>query len=68
MVVDKSKRKSLAFKIDLSSIMRLHDIIIATSVSEVEDCFKRFLRREDIDIILINQTVSYSFTLNILKV
>jgi V-type H+-transporting ATPase subunit F len=29
-----------------------------TSISEVEDCFKRFLKRDDIDIILINQNVS----------
>lgn len=26
-----------------------------TPVSELEDCFKRFLKRDDIDIILINQ-------------
>lgn len=26
-----------------------------TAVSEIEDCFKRFLKRDDIDIILINQ-------------
>lgn len=30
-----------------------------TSISEVEDCFKRFLKRDDIDIILINQNVMY---------
>lgn len=29
-----------------------------TSISEVEECFKRFLKRDDIDIILINQNVS----------
>jgi hypothetical protein len=28
-----------------------------TSVSEIEDCFKRFVKRDDIDIILINQNV-----------
>lgn len=28
---------------------------IDTAVSEIEDCFKRFLKRDDIDIILINQ-------------
>jgi V-type H+-transporting ATPase subunit F len=27
-------------------------------VSEIEDCFKRFVRRDDIDIILINQNVA----------
>jgi V-type H+-transporting ATPase subunit F len=26
-----------------------------TAVSEVEDCFKRFVKRDDIDIILISQ-------------
>lgn len=26
-----------------------------TAVSEIEDCFKRFVKRDDIDIILINQ-------------
>nr|CAD7605881.1 unnamed protein product [Timema genevievae] len=29
-----------------------------TSVSEIEDCFKRFVKRDDIDIILINQNVA----------
>lgn len=29
-----------------------------TAVSEIEDCFKRFLKRDDIDIILINQNVA----------
>uniref|UniRef100_T1ISQ8 V-type proton ATPase subunit F n=1 Tax=Strigamia maritima TaxID=126957 RepID=T1ISQ8_STRMM len=29
-----------------------------TSVSEIEDTFKRFTRRDDIDIILINQNVA----------
>lgn len=29
-----------------------------TSVGEIEECFKRFLKRDDIDIILINQNVS----------
>lgn len=27
-------------------------------MSEIEDCFKRFLKRDDIDIILINQNVA----------
>lgn len=27
-------------------------------MSEVEDCFKRFLKRDDIDIILINQNIA----------
>ncbi|KAK7580332.1 hypothetical protein V9T40_000961 [Parthenolecanium corni] len=29
-----------------------------TPVSDIEDCFKRFVKREDIDIILINQNVA----------
>lgn len=29
-----------------------------TSVSEIEECFKRFVKRDDIDIILINQNVA----------
>jgi len=29
-----------------------------TSVSEVEECFKRFLHRDDLDIILINQNIA----------
>lgn len=30
-------------------------VFLDTPVSELEDCFKRFLKRDDIDIILINQ-------------
>lgn len=29
-----------------------------TAVSDIEDTFKRFIKRDDIDIILINQNVS----------
>ena len=29
-----------------------------TSVSDIEDCFKKFVKRDDIDIILINQNVA----------
>jgi len=29
-----------------------------TSITEIEECFKRFLKRDDIDIILINQNVA----------
>lgn len=32
--------------------------LIDTAVSEIEDCFKRFVKRDDIDIILINQNVA----------
>jgi V-type H+-transporting ATPase subunit F len=33
-------------------------ILTDTAVSEIEDTFKRFIKRDDIDIILINQNVS----------
>nr|CAI5820805.1 unnamed protein product [Callosobruchus analis] len=29
-----------------------------TAVSEIEECFKKFIKRDDIDIILINQNVA----------
>lgn len=29
-----------------------------TAVSEIEECFKRFIKRDDIDIILINQNIA----------
>lgn len=29
-----------------------------TPVSEIEDCFKRFTKRDDIDIVLINQNIA----------
>ena len=29
-----------------------------TAVSEIEDCFKRFVKRDDVDIILINQNIA----------
>lgn len=32
--------------------------VLDTAVSEIEDCFKRFVKRDDIDIILINQNVA----------
>lgn len=38
-----------------------------TSISEIEECFKRFVKRDDIDIILINQNVSlvsHTYTYN----
>lgn len=33
-------------------------LFVDTAVSEIEDCFKRFIKRDDIDIILINQNVA----------
>jgi len=33
-------------------------VLTDTAVSEIEDTFKRFIKRDDIDIILINQNVS----------
>jgi len=50
------------------SVFNYHDVFLLnncvlvclfsdTSVSEIEDCFKRFVKRDDVDIILINQNV-----------
>ncbi|KAL6416548.1 hypothetical protein ACFW04_013378 [Cataglyphis niger] len=33
-------------------------ILVDTAISEIEDTFKRFIKRDDIDIILINQNVA----------
>ncbi|XP_065581647.1 V-type proton ATPase subunit F-like [Artemia franciscana] len=30
----------------------------STSINDIEECFKRFVKRDDIDIILINQNVA----------
>lgn len=35
-----------------------YQIFKDTAVSEVEECFKRFVKRDDIDIILINQNIA----------
>lgn len=52
MVVDKSKSfKSFNFPFKEQILSFWTD----TAVSEIEDCFKRFIKRDDIDIILINQ-------------
>lgn len=32
--------------------------VTATAVSEIEECFKRFIKRDDIDIVLINQNIA----------
>lgn len=36
-------------------MLSIHHPFPDTAVSEIEDCFKRFIKRDDIDIILINQ-------------
>ena len=33
-------------------------LIVDTAVSDIEDTLKKFIRREDIDIILINQNIA----------
>lgn len=38
--------------------LSLPNLLPDTSVSELEDCFKRFIKRDDIDIILINQNLA----------
>ena len=53
MVVDKSMYFILSQMQKYLYVLPFAD----TSISEVEDCFKRFLKRDDIDIILINQNV-----------
>jgi V-type H+-transporting ATPase subunit F len=62
MVVDKSKCNNLQLVSEL--VINGNGLIIVicndwadTSVSEVEENFKKFIRRDDIDIILINQNV-----------
>lgn len=42
------------YKIILESLCLIAD----TAVTEIEECFKRFVKRDDIDIILINQNVA----------
>lgn len=34
----------------------LIDWLLDTPIGEIEECFKRFIKRDDIDIILINQS------------
>lgn len=55
MVVDKSKFKNLLIFNDNRFRNKKKFISTDTAVSEIEDCFKRFVKRDDIDIILINQ-------------
>lgn len=43
-------------------------IFIDTAVSEIEETFKRFIKRDDIDIILINQNVSIQIMINSIKI
>ena len=40
------------------SLVCMFDNFADTSIGELEDCFKAFVNREDIAIILINQHVS----------
>lgn len=53
MVVDKSK--IINFNLSTGLIQNFFFKSTDTAVSEIEDCFKRFIKRDDIDIILINQ-------------
>jgi hypothetical protein len=60
MVVDKSKLKiCLQFPFNFVKNCYTNCFILDTSVSEIEETFKRFIKRDDIDIILINQNVSF---------
>lgn len=61
MVVDKSEFEcpsSLGISSDRPSlrIKWIHNFDLDTPIGEIEDCFKRFIKRDDIDIILINQS------------
>lgn len=65
MVVDKSKFKC---KVNIGNTayhnivdqqkrtLKIYVFISDTPIGEIEDCFKRFIKRDDIDIILINQS------------
>lgn len=37
--------------------MELYLFFIDTAIIDIEECFKAFVKRDDIDIILINQNV-----------
>lgn len=54
MVVDKSCVSTIS-PFNGENVTNIFILFIDTAVSEIEDCFKRFLKRDDIDIILINQ-------------
>lgn len=49
---------SLPFKNYGIQIWIQSPFIADTAVSDIEDCLKKFIRRDDIDIILINQNVA----------
>ena len=49
---------SLPFKNYEIQIWIQSPFIADTAVSDIEDCLKKFIRRDDIDIILINQNVA----------
>ena len=49
-----SKSLKIRNKFSQLDLMTLLD----TAVSEIEDCFKRYVKRDDIDIILINQNIA----------
>lgn len=36
--------------------LKIDEFVADTPIGEIEDCFKRFIKRDDIDIILINQS------------
>lgn len=46
----------------------INDNSTDTAVSEIEDTFKRFIKRDDIDIILINQNVSILIKENVILI
>ena len=55
LVVDKSKKRPLIQSTD--SLLNICLFFADTPVTDIEDTLKKFIRRDDIDIILINQNV-----------
>ncbi len=47
----------LILKLHIQVVLQFILVPLDTSVSDIEDCFKKFVKRDDIDIILINQNV-----------
>ena len=41
-----------------SKLLLLILFVPDTAITDIEDCLKKFIKRDDIDIILINQNVS----------
>lgn len=51
-----TNQKCIGFHLFLRNGFNFFDNNSDTPIGEIEDCFKRFIKRDDIDIILINQS------------